>query len=114
VIVVLVVSAIIIITAMVCIVVLVVQRRREKFLLGFSDFKDKMHNDVAYQNRLAELESAMDRLFADNKVITSLDDIYLLIHKYTSCRNPEELNHCRTYLKKKYSRGYLRYDKERL
>ena len=77
-----VVSVIIVITAMVCIVVLVIQRHREKFLLGFSDFKNKAHNDVANQNRLAELEYAMDRLFADNKVITSLDDIYLLIHKF--------------------------------
>lgn len=105
--------AVVVVVAIVGLLVVVAQRRRARFLADFSNIKDKKAEETAYQNRLAELETAMDRLVAENKVVWSLDDAYLLIHNYISCRNLEELNYCQAYLKKKYGRGYLRYDRER-
>lgn len=105
--------AIIVIGAIAGLVVIVAQGNRARFLSSLSGLKSILQSKIADERRLAELEQAMDRLFSEHRAIESLNDAYLRISSYVSCRNLKEQKYCEIYLKKKYARGYLRYDDER-
>ena len=105
---------IIIIITVVCIYLIIRTRKREKFLRNLGSLKCRLAPDIEKQQRLSQLEQAMDKLVKEHPVFNKIEDSYSFINMYMSCRNADESEYCRQYLKKRYLSGYRRYDKERL
>ena len=65
--------------------------------------------DIQSQQRLGQLEDAMDALVREHMVVDSLEDAARLVPQYISCETPSELEYCREYLRAKCYSGKLSY-----
>ena len=75
--------------------------------------KTRLTSAIESEQRLGELEKAMDKLVKEHPVLNKIEDSYLMINSYISCKNADEYEYCRKYLRKRYLKSYRRYDKER-
>jgi len=82
------------------------QKRQEK-----SELRQKLKH---FNKRFNELDAAMERLISDHMVVESMEEYYSYIDKYIFCRDANEYNYCKDYIKSKVRKGYRRYDDERL
>jgi hypothetical protein len=62
--------------------------------------------------RTQELDKAMYKLYAEHKVLSSLEEIYTLIHNYAEIKEKWEEKYCYDFLVRWYSETYNRYDNE--
>ena len=103
----------IIVVAISLIYVVIRLRQRQKIFLGLTELKKELIPVIEDEQRLGEIEKAMDKLVKDHAVLNRIEDSYSLIDLYITCKNDDEYEHCRKYLKKRYLKSFKRYDKER-
>lgn len=90
------------------------KKERREIENRMEPLKNKYTPEVEEQLRLREAEKAMDKLVREHGWVAKIEDAYLMISSYFVCKNSEELEHCKEYLRKKYYPGYQSYDNERL
>jgi len=105
----LIVFGIIIAAALSSIVAVILRRNRQAFLSQWLDFKVKAKKKITEEQRLGELEHAMDKLFKEHQEIEKIDELFPKISNYISCKGLDEYNYCKTYLQKRYAKGFRRY-----
>jgi predicted RNase H-like nuclease (RuvC/YqgF family) len=67
-----------------------------------------------YKKRIKYIDKKMNEMYRDNKVIPSMKYVFSLIPKYVFKPDKSEIAYCERKLRELYSKGFDRYDDERI
>jgi predicted RNase H-like nuclease (RuvC/YqgF family) len=67
-----------------------------------------------YKKRIKYIDKRMNDIYRENKVIPSMKYIFSLIPKYVINPDKSEIEYCERKLRELYSKGFNRYDDERI
>ena len=98
--------------AIVCIIVIANQTKRLQFLSKWFDFKTVFWENIAGDQKYAQIELAIDKLLKENSDITNVDELIMKIPMYVACDSQEELEYCQTYLKKIFEKGLNKHQEQ--